>query len=103
MGEERIELSARERERLKLLHEIQQGHLSQVEASGRLRLSTRQVRRLERRVEAEGDHGVVHRLRGRPSNRKISPSRRESPGRGCGLGMAISGRRGRPISWLLRR
>ncbi len=77
MGEERIELSARERERLKVLDEIQQGHLSQVEASGRLRLSTRQVRRLERRVEAEGDGGVVHRLRGRPSNRKISPSRRE--------------------------
>ncbi len=47
MGEERIELSARERERLKVLHEIQQGHWSRAEASGRLRLSTRQVRRAE--------------------------------------------------------
>lgn len=52
--EERIALSARERERLKILHEIGQGHLSQVEGSRRLELSTRQVRRLERRVEAEG-------------------------------------------------
>jgi hypothetical protein len=29
MAEERIELSAKERERLKVLHEIQQGHLRQ--------------------------------------------------------------------------
>ncbi len=75
--EERIALSGRERERLKVVHEIRQGHLKQVEASRRLRLSVRQVRRLQRRVEAEGDRGLVHRLRGRPSNRRIDPARRE--------------------------
>ncbi len=46
MREERIELNERERDRLKVLHEIQPGHLKQVEAARRLRLTDRQVRRL---------------------------------------------------------
>ena len=71
MEPERIELSQRERDRLKLLHEVEQGHLTQREAAERLHLSERQVRRLQVRVRAEGDRGVIHRLRGRPSNRKI--------------------------------
>jgi transposase len=71
MGEERISLSQRERERLKVLQEIDCGHITQVAAASRLRLSTRQVRRIQRRVQAEGDRGLVHRLRGRRSNRKI--------------------------------
>ncbi len=68
---ERIELSARDRERLKVLHEVEQGHLQQVEAARRLRLTDRQVRRLQARLRTEGDRGIVHRLRGSQSNRKI--------------------------------
>jgi Winged helix-turn helix len=71
MPEERISMSQSERERLKVLQQIEQGHWRQIEAARRLQLSTRQVRRLQRRVSAEGDVGVIHRLRGRPSNRKI--------------------------------
>lgn len=71
MEPERIELSAKERERLKVLHEVEQGHLKQVEAARRLRLTDRQVRRLQRRLRTQGDGGIVHRLRGRGSNRKI--------------------------------
>jgi len=71
MESERIELSAKERERLKVLHQVEQGHLKQIEAARRLRLSDRQVRRLQRRLGAQGDGGIVHRLRGRRSNRKI--------------------------------
>jgi hypothetical protein len=71
MEPERIELSTRERERLKVLHEVEQGHLKQVEAAQRLRLTDRQVRRLQARLREPGDRGIVHRLRGRPSNRKI--------------------------------
>jgi hypothetical protein len=71
MEPERIELSARERERLKVLHEVEEGHLKQIEAAQRLRLSDRQVRRLEVRLRQEGDRGIVHRLRRRRSNRKI--------------------------------
>ncbi len=72
MGEEKLEMSQRERERLKVLHEVQRGHLTQVEAGWRLKLSPRHVRRVLRRLEAEGDGGLIHRLRGRRSNRKFS-------------------------------
>ncbi len=65
-------MSQKERERLKVLHEVQRGHLTQVEAGWRLKLSPRQVRRVLRRLEAEGDGGLIHRMRGRRSNRKFS-------------------------------
>lgn len=71
MEPERIELSARERERLKVLHEVEEGHLKQIEAARRLRLTDRHVRRLQQRLGKEGDCAIVHGLRGRRSNRKI--------------------------------
>jgi hypothetical protein len=71
METERMELSTRERERLKVLQQVEEGHLKQIEAARRLRLTDRQVRRLQARLRSEGDRGVVHRLRGHPSNRKI--------------------------------
>src|ERR1700692_3229671 len=39
-----------------------------------MKLTARQVRRLLQRLRAEGDRAVVHRLRGRPSNRKFAVS-----------------------------
>jgi len=75
--EERIALSQRERDRLKVLHAVQQGERTQVEAAHQLQLSDRQVRRLLVRVRSEGDRGIVHRLRGRPSNRKIAAHRQQ--------------------------
>src|SRR5438309_11078055 len=71
MEPERIELNAKERERLKVLHEVEQGHLKQVEAARRLRLTDRHVRRLQARLRAAGDGAMVHGLRGRGSNREI--------------------------------
>ena len=56
---------------MKVLHEVEQGHLRQIDAAHRLRLSDRQVRRLLERLRSVGDGGLVHGLRGRPSNRKI--------------------------------
>src|SRR5262249_58233938 len=41
------------------------------------RRTPRQVRRRRRRLEAEGAQAVVPRLRGRPSNRRIDPARRQ--------------------------
>lgn len=77
METERIELSARERERLKVLHQVEEGHLKQVEAARRLRLTDRQVRRLQARLRSQGDPEIVHRLRGRRSNRQISDALRQ--------------------------
>jgi hypothetical protein len=46
MEEKRIELSARVRERLRALNEVEQGHLRQIDAAHPLRLIERQVRRV---------------------------------------------------------
>src|SRR5712691_11291455 len=72
METERITLSQRERDRLKVLHEVQQRHLTQVEAAARLKVTDRQVRRMLLRIREEGDGALVHGLRGRPSNRKLA-------------------------------
>jgi transposase len=74
METERIALNQRERERLKVLYEVGQKHLTQVEAAKRLQLTDRHIRRLLLAVRERGDGAVVHRLRGRPSNRKLAAS-----------------------------
>ncbi len=71
MEPERIELSQRERDRLRVLHEVEQGHWTQVEAGRRLSVTDRHIRRLLARLRRDGDRALVHGLRGRPSNRKI--------------------------------
>src|ERR1035437_9662535 len=71
METERMALSQRERDRLRVLQEVKQGHLTQREAARRIDLCDRQVRRLLLRLQEQGDRAVIHRLRGRPSNRKF--------------------------------
>ena len=44
---------------------------TQAEAGRLLGLSDRQIRRIQRRLEAQGYGGMVHRLRGRSSNGRI--------------------------------
>jgi len=70
---DRIEMSQRERDRLKVLHTVLDGQRTQAEAARLLRLSTRQVRRLQRRLQKKGDAALVHGLRGRASNRRLDP------------------------------
>jgi len=69
-------LNTKERDRLKVLHEVKQGHLTQGGAARQLGVSDRWVRRLLVRIKQEGDRGVVHRLRGRESNRRLPESLR---------------------------
>jgi transposase InsO family protein len=71
MGEDRFEMSQRERDRLKVLHEAAKGLITQKLAGQQLRITERQVRRLLKKLRAEGDRGVVHGLRNRRSNRGI--------------------------------
>src|ERR1700675_3915739 len=72
METERIALSRRERDRLRVLHQVQQKQLTQVAAAERLQVSDRQVRRMLLRLRQRGDRSLVHGLRGRPSNRKLA-------------------------------
>jgi len=76
MGEDRLAMSQRERDRLKVLHEVNKGQLTQVDAGAQLGLSSRQVRRLVKRLKAIGDVAVIHASRGRASNRRISADTR---------------------------
>jgi len=71
METERIALSQRERDRLKVLHEVKQKHLTQVEAAWRLKVTDRQVRRMLLGLKVRGDGALIHGLRGQPSNRKL--------------------------------
>lgn len=68
---DRIEMSQQERDRLKVLHGVQQGQYTQAKAAQLLSLTVRQVRRLQRRLDELGDAGLVHRLRGQASNRQL--------------------------------
>jgi transposase len=63
-------MSQRERERLKVFERVKRGELQQLEAAEICELSYRQTRRLYQRYREFGDRGVVHRGRGRPSNRQ---------------------------------
>ena len=72
METERIALSQRERDRLRVLHEVKQKHLTQVAAAKRLKVTDRHVRRMLLRLRERGDGTLVHGLRGRPSNRRLA-------------------------------
>jgi helix-turn-helix protein len=67
---DRIPMSQRERDRLRVLHSVLDGKRTQVEAARLLRLTPRQVRRLLERMQREGDAALVHGLRGQPSNHR---------------------------------
>jgi transposase-like protein len=68
-----ITMSRRDSKRLHLIHQALDRKITQDAAAGVLELSTRQFRRLLRRVRAEGDEGICHRSRGRASNNRIRP------------------------------
>jgi Helix-turn-helix domain len=72
METERIALSQRERDRLGVLQEVKRKQLTQMEAARRLKLSDRHIRRLLFRLREHGDRAVIHGLRGRRSNRRLT-------------------------------
>ena len=68
MGEH-LMMSQKERTRLGIMREIKAGTMTLVAAAGVLRLGYRQMKRVWRRYQDKGDAGLVHRGRGRVSNR----------------------------------
>jgi transposase len=63
-----LRMSMKERVRLEVLSRVVRREISVGKAAGLMGLSERQARRVWRRYKAEGDRGLVHRLRGRPGN-----------------------------------
>lgn len=71
--ETEVRLTMKEHRRLEVLRRVQGRELTAAQGGGLLELSVRQVRRLTKRVREQGARGVIHRNRGRPSNRRLPP------------------------------
>ena len=69
--EDRVIMSVKELRRVHVIRQTREKKLTQVKAGALLGLTPRQIRRLLARVEQAGDHGLVHRGRGKPSNRRL--------------------------------
>jgi hypothetical protein len=67
---ETILMSRRERHRLEMFSRVRRREITLAKASELLGLSYRQAKRCFGRYRKEGDKGLVHRLRGQPSNRQ---------------------------------
>lgn len=65
-------MSLKERDLLKVVHEVERGYVTGRAASEAAGVSYRQFKRILHRWRAEGDKGLAHRSRGKPSNRRIA-------------------------------
>jgi transposase len=70
-------MNQRDRDRLVVLKKAFKKLIKQSQAAQELGISSRQVRRLLRGLKEKGDQAVIHGLRGRLSNRRISEAERE--------------------------
>lgn len=75
---ETFTLSRKELQRPGLIKAACSGRITTRQAAQALHLSLRQVRRLKRRLEAEGPSGLTHRSRGRPSSRRLPRATQEA-------------------------
>ncbi len=73
---ETLRMSQKERKRLVLMAGVKKGELRLVQAAALAGLSYRQIKRVWRRYQDQGDGGLVHRLRGRASPRRTVPELR---------------------------
>ena len=72
-----LRMSQKERDRLKVVKDVVEGRMRPKDAARVWAVSEKQVSRVVKRYQEEGDAGLVHRLRGRPSNRKTSEDIKE--------------------------
>ncbi len=72
-SEDIIMLRQKDLVRLHVVQKILNKELKHKEASDILSLSERQIRRIVSRIKSEGDRGIVHKSRGKPSSRRIAP------------------------------
>ena len=70
-------MSKREHERLNILEEVKKRRLTIKEASALCEISERQFYRIKSSYDKDGLQGIIHKLRGRPSNRGFSESYRD--------------------------
>jgi len=76
-GEDMIMVRQGELRRLHVIQKVLEKVLKQRGAAEILSLSGRQIRRIVKRIRSEGSRGVIHKSRGRLSNRRISDLTKE--------------------------
>jgi transposase len=76
-------MTAEDRKRLYIVKQTYEGKITKKEAAKLLDMSARQVKRICKRMRQEGDQAVLHKNRGRKSNRSIARSIKERVVRLC--------------------
>lgn len=71
------QLSQKEQEKLDIIKKALCGELSNGQAAAMLHVSSRQIKRLKKKVQEEGPEGVVHKLKGKKSNHHLDPDVKE--------------------------
>ena len=66
-----VMLRQKDLKRLHVMHKVLEGTMTQAEAADLISLTERQIRRIVKRIRQEGDKGIGHAARGKPSNRKL--------------------------------
>jgi len=67
---ETLTMSGKERDRMTVMVGVTEKKLTLVQAAALMDVGYRQSKRIWKRYQADGDAGLVHRLRGRPSGRR---------------------------------
>lgn len=70
-----VTMSTTEIDRLGVITKLDASELTAAEAAVQLNLSVRQVKRIKKRFKKQGAKGLIHRGRGKTSNRKLTPYR----------------------------
>jgi transposase len=71
-------MSKKELQRKSIFDLVKVGQLSQLAASKRIHISYRQTKRAYQRYLREGDAGLIHRSRGKPSSRALPPEMKQT-------------------------
>jgi len=71
--EDKLTMSNQDIDKLKVIHNVLEHRLTWPQAAQQLDLSVRQIGNLCVRVRKEGNRGILHRLRGKPSNYQLEP------------------------------
>jgi transposase len=72
MIEDKIMTTEKDREKIKTMEQVIKKLITMKEAASKLSISYRHVKRLKKAYISKGDAGLIHKSRGKPSNRKLS-------------------------------
>lgn len=75
-GKDVIMATQEELKKLHVVRKAMENSITQNEAAEILDLTDRQIRRIAARIQLEGDAGVIHKLRSKPSNRALPNKQR---------------------------